>query len=121
MNFSKSLLVGVNIPGSWLAKATLILNCKVGTIPFMYLGLPIGGNARRLAFREPLMKHIHSRLSRWNSRYLYLGGRRLVLLKFVLSSLHVYAFSFFKALSSIVSSIKSICNKKKKLGGGGGV
>jgi len=68
VNFSKSLLVGVNIHGSWLAEAALVLNCKVGIIPFLYLGLPIGGNVCCLAFWEPLMKRIHSRLSRWNSR-----------------------------------------------------
>jgi len=50
VNFSKSLLVGVNVPGSWLVEAAMVLNCKVRTIPFMYLGLPIGGNARRLDF-----------------------------------------------------------------------
>jgi hypothetical protein len=87
----------------------LVLNCKVGSIPFMYLGLPIGGDARRLAFWEPLIKSIHSRLSVWGSKYLSLGGR-LILLKSVLSSLPVYALSFFKAPSGIVSSIESIVN-----------
>ena len=45
VNFSKSLMVGVNVHGSWLSEVATVLNCKVGTIPFMYLGLPIGGNA----------------------------------------------------------------------------
>jgi hypothetical protein len=63
VNFMKSLLVGVNVPGSWLAEAAMVLNCKVGTIPFMYLGLPIGGNARRLAFWNPLIKRLTARLS----------------------------------------------------------
>jgi hypothetical protein len=109
VNFSKSMLVGVNVSGSWLSEAALVLNCKVGSIPFMYLGLPIGGNARRLSFWDPLIRRINSRLSGWRSRYLSLGGR-LVLLKSVLSSLPVYALSFFKAPSGIVSSIESILN-----------
>ena len=50
VNFSKSCLVGVNVVDSWLAEAALVLNCKVGSIPFMYLGMPIGGNPRRLSF-----------------------------------------------------------------------
>ena len=108
VNFSKSLLVGVNVPESWLVEAAMVLNCKVGAIPFMYPGLPIGGNARRLAFWEPLLKRITSRLSGWSSNFLSFGGR-LVLLKYVLSSLPVYALSFFKAPSGIV------------FGGGGGV
>ena len=107
VNFSKSQLVGVNVPSSWLSEAALVLICKVGSLPFVYLGLPIGGNARRLAFWEPVLNHIKSRLSAWNCNHLSLGGR-LILLKFVLSSLPVYALSFFKAPSGLVSSIESI-------------
>jgi len=29
--------VGVNVNGSWLSEAALVLNCKVGSIPFMYI------------------------------------------------------------------------------------
>ena len=50
VNFSKSHLVGVNVANSWLSEAAMVLNCRVSSIPFVYLGLPIGGNARRLSF-----------------------------------------------------------------------
>jgi len=90
VNFSKSLLVGMNVPRSWLSEADMVLKCKVSSIPFMYLGLPIGGNARRLDFWEPVIKRIQARLWGWSSKFLSLGGR-LVLLKSVLSSLPVYA------------------------------
>jgi len=60
------------------------------------------------------VNRIKSRLSGWNSRFhsvfLSFGGR-LVLLKFDLTSLLVYTLSFFKASSSIISSIKSLLNK----------
>ena len=62
VNFSKSQLVGMNVSASWLSEAALVMNCKVGTLPFVYLGLPIGGNARRLAFWEPLINQIKFRL-----------------------------------------------------------
>ena len=104
VNFSKSLLVGVNVHGSWLSEDASILNCKVGVTPFMYLGLLIGGNASPLDFWEPLINRINSRLSGWRSRYLSLGGR-LILLKSALSSLPVYALSFFKALSCSGASL----------------
>jgi hypothetical protein len=73
----------------------------------MYLGLPIGGDARRLSFWEPVVDRIKFRLSDWKSKNLSFGGR-LILLKSVLSSLPVYALSFFRAPAGIISSIESI-------------
>jgi len=109
VNFLKSQLVGVNVERLWLSEAARVLNCRVSALPFVYLGLPIGGNVRRLCFWVPLIDRIKSRLSGWKSKHLSLGGR-LVLLKSILSSLPVYALSFFKALAGIVSSIESILN-----------
>ncbi|CAJ2631793.1 unnamed protein product [Trifolium pratense] len=110
VNFHKSMLVGVNIPDSWLVEAASALCCKVGKIPFLYLGLPIGGDPRRLCFWEPVLDRLKNRLSGWSSRFLSIGGR-LVLLKSVLTSLPVYALSFFKAPSGTISSIESILIK----------
>jgi len=109
VNFQKSMSVGVNIHDSWLVEAASILNCKLGRAPFLYLGLPIGGDPQKLKFCQPLIGRIKSRLSGWKSRNLSLGGR-LVLLKSVLSSLPVYFLSFFKAPACIISSIESIFN-----------
>ena len=50
VNFSKSHLVGVNVTSLWLSEAASMLSCRVGAIPFVYLGLPIGGNARQISF-----------------------------------------------------------------------
>ena len=60
VNFHKSLMVGVNIGDSWLTEATYILNCKVGKIMFLYLGLSIGGDPRKLAFWEHVDESIIS-------------------------------------------------------------
>jgi len=40
---------------SWLAEAASVLNCKLGRAPFLYLGLPIGGDPRKLKFWQPLI------------------------------------------------------------------
>ncbi|CAJ2644440.1 unnamed protein product [Trifolium pratense] len=107
VNFNKSMLVGVNIPESWLCEAASTLCCKVGKIPFLYLGLQIRGDPRRLVFWDQILTRLKNRLSGWKSRFLSFGGR-LVLLKSVLTSLPVYALSFFKAPSGIISSIESL-------------
>ncbi|MCI21798.1 cysteine-rich receptor-like protein kinase, partial [Trifolium medium] len=92
VNFNKSMLVGVNISDSWLHEAASALCCKVGNVSFLYLGLPIGGDPRRLGFWELVLDRIKNRLSGWKSRFLSFGGR-LILLKSVLTSLFVYALS----------------------------
>ncbi|CAJ2637549.1 unnamed protein product [Trifolium pratense] len=63
VNFNKSMLVGINVPDSWLGEAASALCCKVGKIPFLYLGLQIGGDPRRLVFWESVLTHIKNRLS----------------------------------------------------------
>jgi hypothetical protein len=58
VNFHKSMLVGVNISESWLHEAASVLHCKIGKVPFLYLGLPNGGDSRRLGFWEPMLTRI---------------------------------------------------------------
>jgi len=38
------MIIGVNMPDSWLTEALVVLNCKIGHIPFVNLGLLIGGD-----------------------------------------------------------------------------
>ncbi|GAU11183.1 hypothetical protein TSUD_198070 [Trifolium subterraneum] len=77
VNFNKSMLVGVNIPDSWLGEAASALGCRVGKIPFLYLGLPIEGDPRRLSFWEPVLTRLKRQLSGWKSRFLSFGDRWL--------------------------------------------
>ena len=107
VNFYKSMLTGVNIPLTWLTEAASVLNCRTGSIPFLYLGLPIGGDGRKLSFWKPVVDQIRARLSVWNNKFLSFACR-LVLLKSVLSSLPVYFLSFYKAPTGIISSIESL-------------
>ena len=110
------MLVGINVDESSLNEVASVLSCKIGRLPFLYLGLPIGGDDRRLIFWEPVIDRIKSRQSDWNSRNLYFGGL-LILLKSFISSMHVYALSFFRAPFGIISSIESILIKKNWDGG----
>ncbi|GAU35536.1 hypothetical protein TSUD_155670 [Trifolium subterraneum] len=62
VNFNKSMLVGVNVNDSWLHEAASVMNCKHGKLPFLYLGLPIGGDPRKLQFWYPLVDRIRKRV-----------------------------------------------------------
>jgi len=75
VNFNKSMLTDINISDSWLSEAALVIKCRRGSIPFIYLGLPIGGSPTKLCFWKPVVDHIVSRLSQWNNKFLSYGGR----------------------------------------------
>ncbi|GAU51648.1 hypothetical protein TSUD_414700 [Trifolium subterraneum] len=98
VNFHKSMLCGININKSWLLEAASVMCYKYGQLRFLYLGLPIGGDPRKLNFWYPLIDRIRNKLSGWKCKNLYIGGR-LILLKYVLSSIPVYYLSFFSAPS----------------------
>lgn len=48
VNFSKSSVMGVNVGEDFLGLAKRFLNCRVGSVPFTYLGLSVGANPRVL-------------------------------------------------------------------------
>ncbi|MCI27846.1 LINE-1 reverse transcriptase like, partial [Trifolium medium] len=56
VNFAKSRLFGVNVDGSLLIEAAKFLNCKIGDMPFIYLGLPVGANPRKEATWKPVIE-----------------------------------------------------------------
>ena len=61
VSFHKSMLFGINIIDSWLTEVASVLCCKMGHLPFLYLGLPIGGDSCSLNFWRPLLDQIKSR------------------------------------------------------------
>lgn len=48
INFHNSSVVGVNIHADFLNMAAGFPHCRIGSIPFRYLGLPMGANPRSL-------------------------------------------------------------------------
>jgi len=74
VNFHKSMLYGVNISDSWLHEAASVLHCKHDRLPFLYSGLPISGDPRKIVFWYPLVDRIKRWLSGWKSHNLSMGG-----------------------------------------------
>ncbi|GKV31169.1 hypothetical protein SLEP1_g39893 [Rubroshorea leprosula] len=75
-------------------KMAHILYCKEGELPFKYLGIPIGGNQRRIAMWQPLVESVKRKLASWKGRHLSMGGR-ITLINSVLSSLPVFLMSVY--------------------------
>jgi hypothetical protein len=104
------MLAGINIDQNWLEEATNILQCKVGTTPFKYLGLPIGANPILASTWQPVIEAVQSRLSTWKHKKLSIGGR-VVIIKSVLLAIPVYFLSFFKAPAGIISKLECMFKK----------
>ena len=99
VNLSKSEMVPVGIVDSMPFLAN-ILCCRIGTLPMMYLGMPMGAPYKGLSVWNSVLEKIERRLAGWQTLYLSKGGR-LTLLKSTLSSLPTYFLSLFTIPASV--------------------
>ncbi|CAJ2658171.1 unnamed protein product [Trifolium pratense] len=100
----------------FLRASSSFLHCGVDSIPFRFLGIPVGANPRRKATWLPIIDSMKKRLGVWNSLLLSIGGR-VALINSVLSSLPLYFFSFLKASVCVLKEMMSI--QRNILWGGG--
>ena len=107
VNFHKTALMGINIPDPWLHNAAETLMCQQGSIPFTYLGLPIGCATHRLSAWEPILEKLGKKLAGWKGKMLSLGGR-ITLIKSSLANLPLYYMSIFPIPKGIVEKIIKI-------------
>lgn len=56
------MMFEINVAGLWLHDVAVIMNCKHGSLHFVYLGLPIGGDPRKFQFWYPLVDRNRGRL-----------------------------------------------------------
>ena len=93
VNVGKSEIVPVGEVGNIDALAT-ILQCRVGSLPMKYLGMPLGTPYKIAFVWNPILDRMDKKLSGWKCFYLSKIGR-LTLLKSTLSSLPMYYLSLF--------------------------
>jgi hypothetical protein len=107
INFWKSSLMGINVSNDFMRLASTFLNCRVSSLSFKYLGLPVGANPRRAVTWEPLITSLRKRLGGWSNKFVSLGGR-IVLLNSVLNSIPIFFLSFMKIPVLIWKQIRRI-------------
>lgn len=86
-----------------------ILHCAAGSFPFIYLGLPVASNMRRVSSWTVVEGRCSSKLNSWNCANMSMGGR-LTLSKSILGSLPLYYFSLFRVSSTIPSKLEKMRN-----------
>jgi len=104
------------MPESWKSEAANCLNCSLLSIPFVYLGLPIGANPRRGQMWDPIIKKCERTLSKWKQRHLSFGGR-VTLIQSVLNSIPIYFLSIFRIPKKVEDKLVGL--QQRFLWGGG--
>ena len=87
-----------------LQRFAAILNCDTMVSPFIYLGMPVGGSHKCVAFWNGVIEKVQTRLSRWKGRCLTMDGR-ICLIKSVLSAIPLFFMSLFKLSSRVAGKL----------------
>lgn len=93
VNFNKSKVFGVGVSIQETTRWALPLGCEPSSLPFNYLGVPVGANMNLKKNWQPVIERFQTKLNCWNAKSLSLGGR-VTLIKAVLGNLPTY-FSLF--------------------------
>jgi hypothetical protein len=108
VNYAKSALMSINISDESLASLAMSFGCAVGTLPFTYLGLPMGTTKPTIQDLSPLVGLVERRLNA-SARFLNYGGR-LEFVRSVLSTLPTFYMSSLKLQKYILE----ICNRAQR-------
>jgi len=63
VNFSKSSMIPINVSAENLASLAATFGCQIASLPFTYLGLPMGTTKPRMEDLTPLMDRVERRLT----------------------------------------------------------
>jgi hypothetical protein len=103
INFHKSSMIPINLSDEEASFLAEEFNCQLGSMPFTYLGLPMGTTKPSIKDLSPLTDRVERRLSAVSSFLSY--GDRLVLVNSVLSSLPTYFLLSLKLPPGIIDVI----------------
>lgn len=84
-----------------------ILQGKVGSLPMIYSGMPLGTLYKIASIWNPILERMEKKLSEWKQLYLSKGGR-LTLVKSTFSSLLTYYLSLFTIPKAVVTRLECI-------------
>jgi hypothetical protein len=103
VNFDKSFLVPINVAEEEWTSLTNALGCQLGSLPFTYLGLPLGTTRPSIQDLTPVLTRMERHVM-GISRHLSYGGR-LILVNSVTSALPTYYMCSLKLSVELIDQI----------------
>lgn len=103
VNFDKSFLVPMNMDDNRAAHLAATQECKVGEMPFTYLGLPLGTTKTTVDEFMPILTRIEKRLMGINKLLNY--SARLLMVNSVLTALPTFYMCTLHISAAIIEQI----------------
>ena len=107
VNFHKRQVTGVHIDHSLVVLTVVNIFSLYSTLPFNYLGFPLGASPRRISTWNPLIQKNKNKFALWKGRVLSQAGR-LALIKSTLTSLPLYFAFIFRIPKGVVRQLNTL-------------
>jgi hypothetical protein len=106
VNYHKSLIVPINVSDEDTAMLAAAMGCQIGTMPFPYLGLPLGTTKPSIQDLLPMVESVERRLT---ATSIFLSqGARLQLIKSALSSMPLHFLLALKLQPGLIKPLDRI-------------
>ncbi|KAJ9693692.1 hypothetical protein PVL29_009580 [Vitis rotundifolia] len=115
INLAKSELILVGEVAE-IEDMAVELGCRVGSLPTVYLGLPLGAYHKTPSIWDGVEERMRRRLALWKRQYISKGGR-ITLIKSTLASMPIYQLSLFQMPKIIAKRLEKL--QRDFLWGGG--
>lgn len=112
VNFDKSFLVSENVADHRIGDLIITLGCQLGSMPFTYLGLPLGTTRPTVQEFMPILTRMEKHLLMGISRHLTYAGR-LILVNSVYSAIPTFYMCSLKLSIEILDQVDN--NRKHVL------
>ena len=106
INFHKSTLIPINADHQHASGLAGVFGCSVGTLPFTYLGLPMGTTRPSVLDLMPLVHSVERKTS--TALSLMSSGAKLTLVNSVITSMLIYAMCTIKLHPKVVEHLDKL-------------
>ncbi|RVW77557.1 putative ribonuclease H protein [Vitis vinifera] len=83
------------------------IGCKVGQLPAVYLGLPLGASNKAISVWDGMEEKVRRRLALWKRQYISKRWR-ITLIKSTLASMPLYQMSLFRMPKSVARRLEKL-------------